>query len=303
MANITMATETAGKPAAPRSKAGAAKGARALGSVASAAREKLRVRERQTAMLVGQIAAQLEDKQPGRIFAVKLTCTRYKSTGTIVFNQRRVRASLNEHGTGDDCDDDDSDGEDGGTELSSGPPAPKVAVPKPVVAAKAAAAGAVDTVKQRGGRDVAGSSAGWQQPRRPARQQPQDKPKTVQKSDRNAISARGSGKLDPGQRTTLAKSISSISKEVCPSSAFTVTRHLPIDGEPLEVQMLPTCMAAEALRHDATASGACFKRCFLTGNGAELREMLAPIKPTSYFRSGDASDDVDMGFDLFDQQQ
>ena len=112
-----MATETAGKPAAPRSKAGAAKGARALGSVASAAREKLRVRERQTAMLVGQIAAQLEDKQPGRIFAVKLTCTRYKSTGTIVFNQRRVRASLNEHGTGDDCDDDDSDGEDGGTEL------------------------------------------------------------------------------------------------------------------------------------------------------------------------------------------
>ena len=99
-----MATETAGKPAAPRSKAGAAKGARALGSVASAAREKLRVRERQTAMLVGQIAAQLEDKQPGRIFAVKLTCTRYKSTGTIVFNQRRVRASLNEHGTGDDCD-------------------------------------------------------------------------------------------------------------------------------------------------------------------------------------------------------
>ena len=97
-----MATETAGKPAAPRSKAGAAKGARALGSVASAAREKLSVRERQTAMLVGQIAAQLEDKQPGRIFAVKLTCTRYKSTGMIVFNQRRARAPMNERDADDD---------------------------------------------------------------------------------------------------------------------------------------------------------------------------------------------------------
>ena len=196
-----MATETAGKPAVPRSRAGAAKGARALGSVALAAREKLRVRERQTAMLVGQIAAQLEDKQPGRIFAVRLTCTRYKSTGTIVFNQRRVRAPMNERDADIDSDDDDSDDEgDNGSEPGSGPPPRKAAVEsRPAAAAKTAAAGPADASKQRGGREKAvGPSEGWQQPRRPARQQPHPKPqdKVLQKADRNAISARGHAALE-----------------------------------------------------------------------------------------------------------
>ena len=61
-------------------------------------------------------------------------------------------------------------------------------------------------------------------------------------------------------------------------------------------------MAAEALRQDPKASGECFKRCFLTGNGAELREMLVPVKPKSLFGGGDYSGYVDMGFDLFDKQ-
>jgi hypothetical protein len=301
-----MATETAGKPAVPRSRAGAAKGARALGSVASAAREKLRVRERQTAMLVGQIAAQLEDKQPGRIFAVKLTCTRYKSTGMIVFNQRRARAPMNERDADDDSDDDDSDDEgDNGSELDSGPPPKQAAVvSKPAAAAKAAAAGTADAAKRRGGRENAvGSSEGWQQPRRPAKQQPQSKPKDKlpQKADRNAVSARGHAALDGGQLAALANSINQISKEVCPTSTFTVTRQLPIDGKQVQVQLVPTCMAAEALRQYPKVSGERIKHCFLTGNGKELREMLVPIEPM-LVETRARSDLEDMGFDMFEKQ-
>ena len=301
-----MATETASKPAVPRSKDGAATGARALGNAAKAAsREKLRVRERQTAMFVGQLAAQLEDKKPGRIFAVRLTCTRYKSTGTIVFNQRRVRAPMNDRDAEDDSGDDDSDDEgDDGPGLDSGPLTHTYAVSKSFPAAPKGAAGAADAAKkQRSAGGIAVTSSGWQQPRRPAKQ-PQAKPKQAKPpaADRNAISARGSAKLEPGQLSALTNSVNQISKEVCPGSAFTVTKHLPIDGKQVAVQMLPNCMAAEALRHDPKASGERFKRCFLTGNGAELREMLVPVKPMSLFGGGDDSGDVDMGFDLFDKQ-
>ena len=302
-----MATETAGKPAVPRSRAGAAKGARALGSVASAAREKLRVRERQTAMLVGQIAAQLEDKQPGRIFAVRLTCTRYKSTGTIVFNQRRVRAPMNERDADIDSDDDDSDDEgDNGSEPGSGPPPRKAAVEsRPAAAAKTAAAGPADASKQRGGREKAvGPSEGWQQPRRPARQQPHPKPqdKVLQKADRNAISARGHAALEGGQLSALANSITQISKEVCPPSTFTITRQLLVDGKQVQVQMVPTSLAAEALRQHPKAAGERFKHCFLAGNSAELREMLVPIEPMHVETRPRADSEEDMGFGLFDQQ-
>ena len=159
-------------------------------------------------MLVGQVAAQLEDKQPGRIFAVRLTCTRYKTTGSIVFNQRRVRAPMNERDAGDDSDDDDSDDEDAaGTGLVSGPPASKVAASKPAAAAKAAATGAADAAKLRGGREAAaGYPGGWQQPKRPAKQQPPQQPKQ-QKADRNAISARGPGQMQPGQLAAIANSV------------------------------------------------------------------------------------------------
>ena len=216
-----MASETASKPAGPRSKGGAATGARATdGAAKPAVREKLRVRERQTAMLVGQLAAQLEDKQPGRIFAVKLTCTRYKSTGTIVFNQRRVRAPTNERDAGDDSDDDDDSDDEGGAGSGpgSGPPVHTVAASKPAgaAAAKTAAAGTADAAKQRDGRGAATSSpGGWQLPRRPAKQQPQQQPKQ-QKADRNAISARGQGQLQPGQLSAIANSVSATSREVCP---------------------------------------------------------------------------------------
>ena len=61
-------------------------------------------------------------------------------------------------------------------------------------------------------------------------------------------------------------------------------------------------MAAEALRQHPKEAGERFKHCFLTVNSTELREMLVPVEPTSLFGGGDASDDVDMGFDLFEKQ-
>jgi len=298
-----MATEAASKPAGPRSKGGAEAGARDTDRAASAAREKLRVRERQTAMLVGQIAAQLEDRQPGRIFAVKLTCTRYKTTGCIVFNQKRVRAPMNERDAGDDSDDDDSDDEDAaGTGLVPGPPAHRVAASQPAAVAKTAAAGAADTAKLRDGREAAaGSPGGWQQPKRPARQQPQKQPKQ-QKADRNAISARGHGQLQPGQLTALANSVSAISKEVCPGSTFTVRRDVPINGTQVAVHLVPTSTAATLQRQHPNLLGERLRHCFLSGDSSSLRELLAPGDPMPVEqrppRSSNASED--MGFDLFE---
>ena len=303
-----MATETASKPADPRSKGGAATGARATdGAAKPAVREKLRVRERQTAMLVGQLAAQLEDKQPGRIFAVKLTCTRYKSTGTIVFNQRRVRAPTNERDAGDDSDDDDDSDDEGGAGSGpgSGPPVHTVAASKPAAAAKTAAAGTADAAKQRDGRGAATSSpGGWQLPRRPAKQQPQQQPKQ-QKADRNAISARGQGQLQPGQLSAIANSVSATSREVCPGSTFTVRRDVLIDGTQVAVHLVPTSTAASLQRQHPHLLGERLKRCFLTGDSSSLRELLAPGDPmpveaqqTQQPRNSAGSED--MGFDLFD---
>ena len=300
-----MASETASKPAGPRSKGGAANGARALDSAASAVREKLRVRERQMAMLVGQVAAQLEDKQPGRIFAVRLTCTRYKTTGSIVFNQRRARAPMNERDAGDDSDDDDSDDEDAaGTGLVSGPPASKVAASKPAAAAKAAATGAADAAKLRGGREAAaGSPGGWQQPKRPAKQQPPQQPKQ-QKADRNAISARGPGQMQPGQLAAIANSVSATSKEVCPGSMFTVRRDVPIDGAQVAMHLVPTSTAATLQRQHPNLLGERLKLCFLAGDSSALRELLAPGDPMSIEAQQRPRTDTeeDMGFDLFDKQ-
>jgi hypothetical protein len=76
----------------------------------------------------------------------------------------------------------------------------------------------------------------------------------------------------------------------CPSSVFTIAGQIP------------TCMAAEHLRNGASVAkpsvtvGARFKHCFLTGNGAELREMLVPLESMSV----DRGTDDDMGFDTFD---
>jgi hypothetical protein len=118
-------------------------------------------------------------------------------------------------------------------------------------------------------------------------------------ADRNAISARRSATMEPGQLTALGNSITQTSKEICPSSAFTIFRQLPVDGKQIEVHMMPNCMAAEALRGGASMAktvGVRFKHCFLAGDGAVLREMLMPIDQMRVER---ASDGEKIG-DLFD---
>ena len=162
----------------------------------------------------------------------------------------------------------------------------------------------MEAAKQRDARAGTAISSGWQQPRKPARHaKPQAKPQQAKQpaSDRNAISARGSAALEPGQLAALANSVTQISKEVCPGSTFTITRQLPIDGKQVEAQLVPTCMAAEALRQYPKVSGERIKHCFLTGNGAELREMLVPIEPM-LVETRARSDSEDMGFNMFEKQ-
>ena len=61
-------------------------------------------------------------------------------------------------------------------------------------------------------------------------------------------------------------------------------------------------MAAEALRQYPKVSGERIKHCFLTGNCAELREMLVPIEPMHVETCTRTDSEEDMGFDLFDKQ-
>ena len=266
------------------------------------------MRERQSAFLAGQLAERIEQEQPGRIHCIKLVTTRFKTTTTIVYNRQRVNAPVNVR----EDDSDDSDEEGDGAEHGSGPPAQNVAAPKPAAAAKTAAAGAAHAVKQRGGNGaVVGSSGGWQQPRKPARQTPQPQPKQgKQPADRNAISARGSAAMEQGQLSALANSINQISKEVCPGSTFPVKRQLPIDGKQVEVQLVPTCLAAEMLRQHPNLIGQRLKHCFLTHDGAAARELIVPTEPKQVsafasslapkLQSQEAGEDEDMGFAQFD---
>ena len=102
---------------------------------------------------------QIEQKMPGRIFCMKLTCTRYKSTTTLVFNNPRRQSSGFESTAAYDDDGDDDD-EEPSSEL-------KVPHGKP-----AAAAGPVSNPSKGAKPDgpVAKQPGAWQLPRKPAKQ-------------------------------------------------------------------------------------------------------------------------------------
>ena len=74
------------------------------------AREKLRTRERLAAFVAGDIAMRIEELHPGRIHAIKVTCTRFKTTSTIVFD--RCRGYGAENGRDNDADSEVSDDDD-----------------------------------------------------------------------------------------------------------------------------------------------------------------------------------------------
>ena len=56
--------------------------------------------------------------------------------------------------------------------------------------------------------------------------------------------------LEAKQLAALVNSVNQISKEVCPPSAFTIKRSVKVDGVQVEVNISPTCLAAEMARQN-----------------------------------------------------
>lgn len=268
------------KPGAPR---GATKRADESGA-AKAARDKLRTRERQSTFVAGQLAMRIEDKTPGRIHCIKVSTTRYKTVTTIVFDRnKRVRAL----GPAEDDDYDSDDGDDGDE--------PQGLEPKPPLAAGSPVQHSASSVKAKtasGGGKQDGQQGAWQQPRKPARQQAsppaKQAAKQVAKVDRNSLSARGGEQrsaqkeqpkaLEATQLAALVNSVNQISKEVCPPSAFTIKRSVPVDGVEVQVNLAPTCLAADMARQNPEYLGSQLKDCWLHSAGATVREMLVPVE-------------------------
>jgi hypothetical protein len=101
---------------------------------------------------------------------------------------------------------------------------------------------------------------------------------TMQKADRNAISARGQAQMQPGQLTALANTVSATFKEVSPGSVFTVRRDVPIDGGHAHCAHLPPPLPQNFCGSipSSSARGQRLKQCYLTGDPSSRRELLVP---------------------------
>ena len=275
------------EPAEPAAPTRVGVGARA--SRASSAREKLRTRERQAAFVAGDIALRIEAQAPGRIYAIKVTCTRFKTTSTIVFDGRRSLGVTNERDGDDasDCSDDDDDG--------AAPAVPAVQKPQKThktvnitgAAARSERAPAVGGREQVTKGAAGAGSAGWQQPRKAVRppQPPQQPVKPKQPVDRNAISARGSqlrGQVEQQQVSSMLASVREISREVCPTSTFTFEKEVTIGGRQVRVPLVPNSPAAQMAREAPASLGAMLMDLYLARNGAAVRALLTPAEPESH---------------------
>ena len=119
------------------------------------------------------------------------------------------------------------------------------------------------------------------------------------KVGRNNLSARSGEKrpaeaetpkvLDSAQLVALKNGINTISKEVCPTSTFTVRRKVPIDGAEIEVQLVPNSLAADMGRQNPAYLGRQLKECWLAREGATVRELLTPVDPMQQEPSGQPS--------------
>ena len=85
--------------------------------------------------------------------------------------------------------------------------------------------------------------------------------------------------LEARRLAALVNSVNQISKEICPASAFTIKRGVPVDGVQVEINLAPTCLAADMARQNPTYLGEKLKECYLQADGATVREMLAPVEP------------------------
>ena len=58
-----------------------------------------------------------------------------------------------------------------------------------------------------------------------------------------------------------------------------VKRSVKVDGVQVEVNISPTCLAAEMARQNPDYLGEKLKECYLQSDGATVREMLTPVAP------------------------
>ena len=130
---------------------------------------------------------------------------------------------------------------------------------------------------------AAPAGGAWQQPRRPAKP-----PKEQSKGAcRNAISARGTEARDAAAErrqdiVCMMSTVRAISKEVCPRSAFTFVRKVPVDGAEVEVPLVPTSKAAEMVRDAPALLGVRLMQLYDAGDCKAMRELLVPAEPAPH---------------------
>ena len=123
----------------------------------------------------------------------------------------------------------------------------------------------------------------WQQPRKTAKPPKEQS----QGACRNAISARGTEARDAAAERSkdivcMMSTVRAISKEVCPRSAFTFVRKVPVDGAEVEVPLVPTSKAAQMVRDAPALLGVRLMQLYDAGDGKAMRELLVPAAPAPH---------------------
>ena len=80
----------------------------------------------------------------------------------------------------------------------------------------------------------------------------------------------------------MLSSVRAISKEVCPRSTFTFVKKVTVEGEELEVPLVPMSLAAQMGRDAPALLGERLMKLYDDGDGVALRALLAPAAPTPH---------------------
>ena len=78
----------------------------------------------------------------------------------------------------------------------------------------------------------------------------------------------------------MLSSVRAISKEVCPRSTFTFVKKVTVEGEELEVPLVPMSLAAQMGRDAPALLGERLMKLYDDGDGVALRALLAPAMPS-----------------------
>ena len=101
-------------------------------------------------------------------------------------------------------------------------------------------------------------------------------------SQRREAACRGGEAGDTGRHAVCCvgeNGVNAISKEVCPTSTFTIARKVPVDGVEQVFQVVPNSLAGEMARQNPSYLGAKLKEAWLRGEGEVVRELLTPTDP------------------------